>query len=632
MKSYFCWLLVPLVALMGATGLQAATDLEPDETFLRSTFRSDGEPRAYLRVGRQQPASFSFCGAGKLQILSRAVLESGAAAARYSLAIEIDGQRQSVRFDHRVTRVDSGSFDGSAEAGALRRAPFDLGRGCHTVEVAVTYSTEPVVGIRASFSEKRPTRRSWQPAIIRGGREVELAVGDERAIYRRLTADQPLVLNLAGPAWVRLLVRPLGSGEVVSHDLTVRRDGESYRRYRLRSEPSRSSSLVGDAYVTVGRANEVVLAVGEGRQELEILAPVAQGALVRAQIAERTTSVTEVATEVASEWRVRARLASYYDDNILRYSDKFIARFDAGRDPDRFRVDSLDDVIHRADVYLDRSFSGLAGRPAGVGFDLEHRAYQRNGIKDWSRLGISWDQELPGQRELTLALTYTPDFYVRHLRDSDLTGAGQQVDPFQAFEFEKSEARAALTQPIGASFRGRFHLGYSRFEHSAAFQEFDSDNLFAGARIDHDFDRRWRFSYAVELTESSAQGFDEPGETRRTSDDTDPSYRQLDLMLAARYRFATARRQTLFLQGELGQRDYTTDKGSRLAPLHAGRDDELLRFFASWQLELNQRYDLIVFGQLRDRSSEAPVRLDIGVEKDYSQFEAGVRLSARFGG
>ena len=56
-----------------------------------------------------------------------------------------------------------------------------------------------------------------------------------------------------------------------------------------------------------------------------------------------------------------------------------------------------------------------------------------------------------------------------------------------------------------------------------------------------------------------------------------------------------------------------------------------MRLYASWQIDLTQRYRLTAFAQARERSSTALVDLDIGVEKDYEQFEAGLRLSTRFG-
>ncbi len=536
----------------------------------------------------------------------------------------------------RVTAVAGATFDQQHRAGALRRASFDLVRGCHTVELSLARATVPAVAVRLAWKAREATRRRWSDArVSAGGRRVPVEVGDSRPPYYLLEAGQPLELTVDGPAWVRLLARPAGF-DGGSYALAVERSprkgargarGRDYRTYRIDTSPSRRARLPSEPNLVVGKANEVVFAVGRDRRRLVLRA--AQRLLVRPQVAERTGD--RLPGSQAPAWTARARLTGFYDDNILRYSEKFIRRFEDGEDPERFRVESLDDTVARADLYLRRGFPGLGGKPAEVGVGVEHWDYQRNDIKDRSRFSAVWQQELRRGRLLSASINFAPSFYVRHIRDSDLTGSGSSADPFQPFEFERAEARIRLSQELGASLTARYHLAAAGFRHTPAFREFDSTNLFGGVRLDQQLSRRVRLSYALEYTDSSARGYDQPGETLETSDDTDPAYRQLDLMLAARFRLPGKRRQLLFLQAESGRREYTTDKPTASAPLHAGREDDLLRLFASWQLDLSKRYRLTVFGQSRERSSTAPIDLDIGVEKDYEQWEAGVRVSAKLG-
>ncbi len=612
----------------------AGEDLKAREELSTTAFRSGGEPRSYSRLAVGDRASYLFCGQGELQVLSRAVMPTKADSARYTLDLTIDGAAPGRELAYRVAAVAGATFDQQYRAGALRRASVDLVRGCHTVELALARSTTPAVAVRLAWELSEATRRRWSDArVSAGGRGVVVEVGDKRPPYYLLEAGQPLELTVDGPAWVRLLARPAGF-DGGSYDLTVERasrkgaKGKGYRAYRIDASPSRRARLSAEPDLAVGRASEVVFAVGRDGQRLVLRAD--QRLLVRSQVAERTGD--RLPGTQAPAWTTRARLAGYYDDNILRYSEKFIRRFEAGEDPERFRVESLDDTVARVDLYLRRGFTGLGGKPAEAGIGVEYWDYLRNDIKDRSRFSAVWQQELRRGRLLAASINYAPSFYVRHIRDSDLTGSGSTADPFQAFEFERAEARLRLSQELGASLTARYHLAIADFRHTPAFREFDSTNLFGGARLDQQVSRRVRLSYALEYTDSNARGYDQPGETLETSDDTDPAYRQIDLMLAARLRLPSRRRQILFLQAESGQREYTTAKSTDSAPLHAGREDDLLRLFASWQLDLSKRYRLTVFGQSRERSSTAPIDLDIGVEKDYEQWEAGVRVSAKFGG
>ncbi len=640
MRREFAVLRLVLCLLASATllapGAGAGQDLKPSEPLSATVFRAGGEPRTYSRLRAGEQASYLFCGQGKLKILSRAVMARKAGAARYTLDLTIDGAAPGREVAYRVPAAAGATFDQQYRAGALRRASIDLARGCHIVELSLARSTIEAVAVRLTWQPREATRRRWSDArISTGGRPVRVEVGNSRSLYHLLEAGQPLELSVDGPAWVRLLVRPAGFDHG-SYALEVERSprrrangarGKSYRAYRIDTSPSRRARLSTAPGLVVGKANEVVFAVGRDRRHLVLRA--AQRLLIRPQVAERTGD--RLPGSQAPAWTTRARLAGFYDSNILRYSDKFIRRFDNGEDPDRFRVESLDDTVVRADLYLRRGFAGLGGKPAEAGVGIEHWDYQRNDIKDRSRFSATWQQELRHGRLLAASINFAPSFYVRHLRDSDLTGSGSTVDPFQAFEFERAEARLRLSQELGASLTARYHLGAASFRHTPAFREFDSTNLFGGVRLDQQLSRRARLSYAFEYTDSSARGYDQPGEALATSDDTDPAYRQLDLMLAARFRVPGKRRQIIFLQAESGQREYTTNKSTDSAPLHAGREDDLLRLFASWQLDLSKRYRLTVFGQSRERSSTAPIDLDIGVEKDYEQWEAGIRVSAKLG-
>ena len=603
-----------------------AEDLAPRESLPTVDFETQESTRAYTRLTPSATAHYLFCGQGELRILSRALVADDAERTRYSLLATVDGERPAYEMNVRPGVVEDASFDGEYRAGALRRRTLELGRGCHTVSLTLARSNVEAVAVRLSWKEGSITKRSWnEPGTVLGGTPEELVVRGEGTPYRLLKEGDPLEVEIDGPAWVRLLARPVGQAEPMSYALEVERGGKPYRSYLLENKPSRRARLAGQPGLRLGTADEVVFPVPAGRQRITLRGSQGLDLLLRPLVSEGRG-----APESTGEWLTRARLSSYYDDNILRYSDRFIQRFESGQDPDRFRVESLDDYVQRLDFYVDRRFPGIGGRRAEIGLDLEHRAYLRNSIKDWSRFALSWEQDLGFEREIRFTTSYIPNFYVRHLRDSDLRGLPNR-DRFQAFEFERTEARVDYFHDLAWKVRARYHLGLAVFRHSDAYTEFDSENVFAGVRLDQEVGRGLRFSYALEYTDSAAQGYDEPGETLETSDDTDPSYRQFDIMLAVRYRLPGKRDSTFFLQGELGQREYTTNRPPDLVPLHAGREDDILRFYASWQVELSKRYSLTLFAQTRDRSSTALIDFDIGLERNFEQYELGARLSARLG-
>ena len=621
------WLWITIL-LVGLPGISLGQDLPADPELPESVYYGpDLESRTYSRLHRDQRATYVFCGQGKLQVLSRAMLTVGTGAARYGLELSLDGA-PAVELAHRAMEKQGAKFAGGYRAATLKRDAFDLGRGCHTVTLALARSTSEAVAVRVIWKDRPATKRPWADLQPERPRPVSVIVSDRSTAYELLDPAQSAELMVQGPAWIRLLTRSTGFDEATGYGVVVERGDRVYRQYRIVGSPSRRARIDEYPRLRLGTAKEVVFAVGPGRHVLGIRSAGDRGLAFRAQRADRRA--VSMPGEPVSGWNTRVRVASYYDSNILRYSDKFIQRFDQGRDSGRFRVESLDDTIQRVDLDMTREYAGTGNKPATLALGISHRSYWRNSIKDWTRAQLTWEQHLRRGRRISLFVNGATDFYVRHLRDSDLVGAGSPEDRFQAFEFQRTAAGLRFTQELGTSSSLRYDLGIARFRHSDAFREFDSDNLSAGLRLDQWTSRRVRLSFGLEFTDSEAQGYDQAGETLETSDDTDPAYRQLDLMLAARIRLPGSRRQVLFLQAETGRREYTTDKPTNLAPLHSGREDDFLRLYGSWQLDLTPRYRLTIFGQSRERSSSAPIDLDIGVEKDYEQSEVGVRVGVRF--
>ncbi|MEM6794831.1 MAG: hypothetical protein AAF725_12700 [Acidobacteriota bacterium] len=629
------WVLLLLQTLDGGAAFAAPSEtLEASESLASATLTlPGGETRSYSRFEVGTRAGYVFCGQGTVRVLSRAQLPPGARAARYGFSLSVDGNPRPLELSYQSALRPGAAFSEALAAAALRRSEVELARGCHTLHLKLERSTAPSVAVTVRFEPEPATRRPWSAAALEGGRGVTLEVGESRTAYRRIEAGGAVLLEVQGPAWIRLLARSASWDEPPGAQLSIhrRRGGRDVlaRSYSLINRPSRRARVSGAPRLRVGAASEVVLRADRGASSFVIEGDPEIGMLLRAQIAPSDPDAADPG-RVRSAWGTQARLATYYDSNILRYSDKFIQRFEDGRDPDRFRVESLDDTIQRADLDVSRSFAGVAGRLASVDASVSYRAYARNDIKDWASWSLGWRQELGRGRSVEATALGASDFYVRHIRDSDLVGRGGE-DPFQAFEFRRSGARLRYRHDWGASSRLRYDLGWTRFRHSDAFREFDSDNFSLGARLDQQRTSRLRLSYGLELTESDARGFDEPGETLLTSDDSDPSYRQLDLMVASRYVLGGFGNQVLFFQAEAGLRDYATSKPFNLAPFHSGRQDDFLRLYGSWQIDLSARYRLTVFAQGRRRTSSLPPdQLDIGVEKDFEQVEGGVRLTARF--
>lgn len=343
------------------------------------------------------------------------------------------------------------------------------------------------------------------------------------------------------------------------------------------------------------------------------------------------TATGESPTEPPVRWDLRLDIDPSYDSNILRYSDKFIDRFDQGSEPDRFRVESLDDTITRVSLRLRRRGSGFGGHPMTVWWRLDHAAYARNGIKDRSRFELAWRQSLVRDWRLALTARWTPDAYIRHQRDADLRGStvvGAQR--YRPFGFERLALEGRVEKRWSNVWSGWLEAEGASYRYSEDFREFDSEDLRLGLRLNQRLNRRWRMTYRYRYTTSSAAGVDEAGELRATSDDSDPSYDQHALYLAGRVRWPGQGRgtRTFRLAVEVFERRFTSPRSATQNPLYAGRRDDRLRFDASYQWPLRRDLEMAVYVQWSQRTATSDLSpVDLGREKDYDVWVGGLRLT-----
>ena len=120
-----------------------------------------------------------------------------------------------------------------------------------------------------------------------------------------------------------------------------------------------------------------------------------------------------------NKWSVSFSLSPYYDSNILKYSNKYIERFNNREDEGRFHIHSIDDLTLGYSFGL--SFSdviiGKLKTIIGAGFDSD--AYTYNSIKSWFTYDIFLRQYLSKSTSVYVSYSYIPNFYVRHFRDED---------------------------------------------------------------------------------------------------------------------------------------------------------------------------------------------------------------------
>jgi hypothetical protein len=139
------------------------------------------------------------------------------------------------------------------------------------------------------------------------------------------------------------------------------------------------------------------------------------------------------------------------------------------------------------------------------------------------------------------------------------------------------------------------------------------------------------FTFGYFYSTSDAKGYDEPTETKETSDDSDATnydhtyFAGFDLILPKVFSL----NNDISLDFQYQRTFFTTDNYVELDPLHVGRYDYNYRVITNYNLVLNNSLSATIFYNwfLREASSPSDYNKEyISDEKDYTQYRIGVRL------
>jgi hypothetical protein len=315
-------------------------------------------------------------------------------------------------------------------------------------------------------------------------------------------------------------------------------------------------------------------------------------------------------------------LGSVYDNNILRYSDKYVIRFDNREDEGRFHIYSRDDLI------LVTSFRGtvtdklIGGMNTALAVDLRRRTYTHNAIKDWYSYGLSLRQEITRKLSAQIGYSYIPEFYIRHYRDDEWVAIhGYKPITFQPYSFKKDDLNGWVQYALFPTTRVRLVLSYGRYFYNEHFTEYDCANTMAGVEVTHSFHKNVKVNAAYEFTASRGDG----------TADMNPSDDEDTYVLGAEYTLPKVfgRSNSLGVEGEYARRYFTSTHFLELDINHAGRRDDDYRFSASYTVELMDNFGLALRYAWHKRTSTTTALENaeyLADEKDYVQYEFGLEL------
>jgi len=328
-------------------------------------------------------------------------------------------------------------------------------------------------------------------------------------------------------------------------------------------------------------------------------------------------------------------LAMGYDDNILKYSEKYLDRFMNGQDSGRFHVNTYDDFILASSIALDRNFKIFGKKTSTVDASYAYSWYTVNPINNWSTMGIGFRQNFAKRASFKISYSYIPEYYVRHFRDEDWVDVyGYTPITYQPYSFSKDTYGFWIQNTFFKNSRVQLTYNYQLYYHNEHYTEYDSKNHLYRIKLFQPLSKALRLELMYQFTRSNAKGYDGPDESIDFSDDPDATFDEDGFVGGIVWNMPKIRKLTHSLKGEcvIYNRYYQTEQFVTVDPLHAGRIDKNLRFYFNYDISLSKQFSLNAYYNWlwRDSGSETINDQYISDEKDYKQNQIGLELKYNF--
>jgi hypothetical protein len=340
----------------------------------------------------------------------------------------------------------------------------------------------------------------------------------------------------------------------------------------------------------------------------------------------------EKAHKKRKHWKMEINQSFIYDNNILKYSEKYLERFRNRMDQGRFHINTYDDFTLYTSLRLSYNYRLIGILKTIISGFAERRAYTINGIKSWNQIGFGFQQYFTKKASIKLFYSNIPEFYVRHFRDEDWVDVyGYTPETFQAFSFSKNLYGVWIQNTFFNSTRLRLLFSVAQYYHNKHYTEYDSDNITYGFMLNQKIYRKFAVEIAYQFIKSKAKAFDASTETIDNSTHADASYEEDKFFLGFNWKLPRIFKLTnnLNVRATYSKRYYSSKRYLEIDRLHAGRIDDNIRIYAKYRVMVTKNLKASVFYNWFQRESNTSALLNkkyLANEKNYQQYQVGLEL------
>lgn len=363
--------------------------------------------------------------------------------------------------------------------------------------------------------------------------------------------------------------------------------------------------------------------------------------LISCLITIQTISGQKTTTKkfIKKRFKLKVGLSSTYDDNILKYSDKYISRFLNNEDSGRFEIETYDDVFVKTKLstsYYFTFFKKKKKYKTQISATVLNNAYLKNSIKSWRYYGVGVKQYFSKKASIKFAYSYIPEFYVRQFRQYDLVELyGYTPQTFKPYVFAKDNYSVTFQNTFLKKYKIILDFDKAIYYHNRYYTEYDSKNLSASMLVEYAVTKKIKINAGYLFTVSDAKGFDEIGETKETADESDGTYQDDTFIVGAKVKLPKIlkKKTNLSIKATFSKRYFSSAHLIHEDPLHVGRTDQNIRLYLTYNVKLSKKANASLYYNYYIRDSynnQGKYDIVVSEEKDYKQNQVGIQYTYAF--
>ena len=163
-------------------------------------------------------------------------------------------------------------------------------------------------------------------------------------------------------------------------------------------------------------------------------------------------------------------IKSTYNSNVLKLSDADISRFKNENDTEKFKINTVDDLIVSTKAVIGIKHTEFIGHTQIAKITLKYDKYISNEMKDEGAIGIDTRRFFSRKVNLYLGYFYYPQIYINRYRSV-------LDDAYHDFTYAKNVYTGKLSWKIHSKLNLNYKCEFSQVYYDEYFTEYDSDNL-----------------------------------------------------------------------------------------------------------------------------------------------------------